>query len=61
MSFDLALFYYAKKKNNFKIMRYPVYFKKRTHGIGSNDSIVKKIIYSLNSLKSSIKILIDAK
>ncbi len=60
MSFDLALFYYAKK-NNFKIMRYPVYFKKRTHGIGSNDSIVKKIIYSLKSLKSSIKILIDAK
>ena len=57
-SIDLALYVYAKR-NNYKIIRFPVNFnkKKRKYGEGSSDNIKKKIKVSLEQLYQSLIIL----
>ena len=55
MSLDLYIFLCAKHYN-YKIIRFKVNFLKRKYGIGSNDDLVKKLKYSLQSLSSSLSI-----
>ena len=45
-SLDLFTFYHAKKEN-YDIIRYPVFFGPRLSGVGSNDRITAKIKYSI--------------
>ena len=56
MSLDLYMLLNAKI-NDYKILRFKVNFLKRKHGIGANETFIKKIKYSLHSLFSSLNIL----
>ena len=59
-SIDLA-FYVHAKKNNYQIIRFPLNFnkKKRYFGVGSNNTIYKKIKTSLVQLYQCFKIVIN--
>lgn len=54
----LMLLAFFKKK---KIIRFKVKFKKRKYGVGSNERIIDKVIYSIKSIGSSLKILFFGK
>lgn len=54
----LMLLAFFKKK---KIIRFKVKFKKREYGVGSNERMISKIIYSIKSMGSSLKILFFGK
>ena len=56
MSLDLYMILNAKI-NNYKNSRFKVDESKRMHGIGANETFIKKIKYSLHSLFSSLNIL----
>ena len=60
MIFDLYILLSAKIKN-YKITRFKVNFLNRQHGVGSNDSLVKKLKYSLLSLFSSLNIFFNGR
>ena len=59
MSIDLFIFLKVKFSGH-QIVRFKVNFLKRQFGIGSNDSLLKKLKYSLLSLFSSLKIFLDS-
>ena len=60
MSLDLYMMLNAKI-NNYKIIRFNVNFLKRKFGVGANENLIKKIKYSLHSLASSLKILLNGR
>lgn len=60
MLLDLYVLLCAKNKN-YEVFRVNVRFLDRKFGEGSNDSLVKKIKYSLLSIFSSLRLLVNGK
>ena len=58
MILDLYIFLSAKIKK-YEVFRFKVKFLTRKYGAGSNDSLAKKIKYSLLSILSSLRILFN--
>ena len=58
MTLDLYILLCAKIKN-YEIIRFKLKFANRKHGVGSNDSLNKKIKYSLLSIFSSLRIFFN--
>ena len=55
MSIDLYFYLYFKK-NKFEIIRFDTEFLERKHGLGSNDTLKKKIKYIPLAITNSIKL-----
>lgn len=60
MSIDLYIILCAKIKK-YNILRFKVNFLKREFGIGSNDTLIKKVKYSLLSLFCSLRIFLNGR
>ena len=54
-SLDLYVFYKAKQLK-MKFIKFEVNFDKRTSGLGSNETLIQKIKYSLDTIKFSLKL-----
>ena len=54
-SLDLYVFYKAKQLK-MKFIKFEVNFDKRTRGLGSNETLIQKIKYSLDTIKFSLKL-----
>ena len=60
MLLDLYVLLCAKNKN-YEVFRVNVRFINRKFGEGSNDSLIKKLKYSLLSIFSSLRLLLNGK